>query len=100
MLLNASQRHRLRQQRRSPQNKAVTIRELLPLVNQILHQDRLQSIYILLVGVANEEGCDCDTTEIRAFRYQLPRQMTYIQGYLLKFYEDREKVLCKKISLM
>lgn len=39
------------------------LRELLPTINQLSHQDKLRLIHILLLEVAREEGCSLEPDE-------------------------------------
>lgn len=38
------------------------LHELLPVVSQLPHQDKLRLIHFLLLAVAKEEGCSLETT--------------------------------------
>jgi hypothetical protein len=37
--------------------------ELLPIVDRLSHQDKLRLIHVLLLAVAEEEGCSLETTK-------------------------------------
>jgi hypothetical protein len=39
--------------------------ELLPIVSQLTHEDKLRLIYFLLLAVAKEEGCNLETTKVK-----------------------------------
>jgi hypothetical protein len=39
------------------------LRELLPTVSQLSHQDKLRLIHFLLLAVAKEEGCSLEPAE-------------------------------------
>jgi hypothetical protein len=39
------------------------LRELLPIVNRLSHEDKLRLIHVLLLAVAEEEGCSLEPTE-------------------------------------
>jgi hypothetical protein len=41
----------------------MSLRELLPTVNQLSHQDKLRLIHFLLLEVAREEGCNLEPLE-------------------------------------
>jgi hypothetical protein len=39
------------------------LNELLPVVSQLSHQDKLRLIHFLLLAVAKEEGCNLESPE-------------------------------------
>ena len=41
----------------------MSLNELLPVVDQLSHQDKLRLIHFLLLAVAKEEGCNLESTE-------------------------------------
>jgi hypothetical protein len=41
----------------------MSLSELLPIVDRLSHQDKLRLIHVLLLAVAEEEGCSLETTE-------------------------------------
>jgi hypothetical protein len=41
----------------------MSLSELLPIVDRLSHQDKLRLIYVLLLAVAEEEGCSLEATE-------------------------------------
>ena len=49
--------------------------ELLPVVNQLSHKDKLRLIHFLLLAVAKEEGCELQTTETRDQENALLKQL-------------------------
>jgi hypothetical protein len=44
----------------------MSLPELLPVVSQLSHQDKLRLIHFLLLAVAKEEGYELETTEPEA----------------------------------
>jgi len=56
--------------------------ELLPVVNQLSHQEKLRLIHFLLLAIAKEDGC-----ELQAFETQTQ------EGILLKQLESSEAVV-------
>jgi hypothetical protein len=44
----------------------MSLTELLPVVSQLNHQDKLRLIHFLLLAVAKEEGCELQHTETQA----------------------------------
>lgn len=41
----------------------MSLTELLPVVSQLLHQEKLRLIHFLLLAVAKEDGCELQTAE-------------------------------------
>jgi hypothetical protein len=41
----------------------MTLTQLLPIVNQLSHQDKLRLIHFLLLAVAKEEGCSLEASD-------------------------------------
>jgi hypothetical protein len=53
----------------------MTLRELLPTVEQLSHQDKLRLIHFLLLSVAREEGYSLESTEESELRSLLLSQL-------------------------
>lgn len=51
------------------------ITELLPVVNQLSHQDKLRLIHFLLLAVAKEEGYELQATETQTQESLLLKQL-------------------------
>ena len=51
------------------------LRELLPTINQLSHQDKLRLIHILLLAVAREDGCNLGLDEDEAAKNDLLNQL-------------------------
>jgi hypothetical protein len=51
------------------------LRELLPTINQLSHQDKLRLIHILLLAVAREDGCNLGLDEDELAKNDLLNQL-------------------------
>lgn len=51
------------------------LRELLPTINQLSHQDKLRLIHILLIAVAREDGCNLGLDEDETAKNDLLNQL-------------------------
>jgi hypothetical protein len=51
------------------------LRELLPTINQLSHQDKLRLIHILLLAVAKEDGCNLGFDEDETAKNDLLNQL-------------------------
>jgi hypothetical protein len=51
------------------------LRELLPTINELSHQDKLRLIHILLLAVAREEGCNLGIDDNSATKSDLLNQL-------------------------
>lgn len=51
------------------------LRELLPTINQLSHQDKLRLIHILLLAVAREDGCNLGLDEEETAKNDLLNQL-------------------------
>jgi hypothetical protein len=51
------------------------LRELLPIIHQLSHQDKLRLLHILLLAVAREEGCDLGLDDDDATKNDLLNQL-------------------------
>ncbi|NES81863.1 MAG: hypothetical protein F6K10_10910 [Moorea sp. SIO2B7] len=51
------------------------LRELLPTINQLSHQDKLRLIHILLLAVAREDGCNLGFDEDATAKNDLLNQL-------------------------
>jgi hypothetical protein len=51
------------------------LRELLPTINRLSHQDKLRLIHILLLAVAREDGCKLGLDEDEAAKNGLLNQL-------------------------
>jgi hypothetical protein len=51
------------------------LRELLPTINQLSHQDKLRLIHILLLAVAREDGCNLGLDEDETAKNDLLNQL-------------------------
>ncbi len=66
------------------------LNELLPVVNQLSHQDKLRLIHFLLLAVAKEEGCELQTTETQAQEYELLKQLESTEAVVWSPYDAHE----------
>ena len=64
--------------------------ELLPVVNQLSHQDKLRLIHFLLLAVAKEEGCELQTAEIQAQEDSLLKQLEGTEAVVWSPYDAHE----------
>lgn len=53
----------------------MSLTELLPVVNQLSHQDKLRLIHFLLLAVAKEEGYELQMTETQTQESLLLKQL-------------------------
>ena len=51
------------------------LRELLPTIHQLSHQDKLRLLHILLVAVAAEDGCNLELDDDDAAKNELLEQL-------------------------
>jgi len=64
--------------------------ELLPVVNQLSHQDKLRLIHFLLLAVAKEEGCELQKTETRDQENALLKQLESTEAVVWSPYNSHE----------
>ena len=63
------------------------ITELLPVVSQLSHQDKLRLIHFLLLAVAKEEGCELQTTETQTQENLLLKQLQATEAVVWSPYD-------------
>ncbi len=68
----------------------MSLSQLLPVVNQLSHQDKLRLIHFLLVAVAKEEGCELDATDSQQQEDVLLKQLVSTEAVVWSPYEAHE----------
>jgi hypothetical protein len=58
------------------------LRELLPSITQLSHQDKLRLIHILLLAVAREDGCNLELDENEIGKNELLNQLVSTEAVL------------------
>jgi hypothetical protein len=66
------------------------LNELLPVVSQLSHQDKLRLIHFLLLAVAREEGCDLELTNDKESEALLLKQLASTEAVVWSPYEAYE----------
>ncbi|MBE9101338.1 hypothetical protein [Vacuolonema iberomarrocanum] len=61
--------------------------ELLPVVSQLSHQDKLRLIHFLLLAVAKEEGCELQTAENKSQEDLLLKQLESTEAVMWSPYD-------------
>ncbi|MEO1146013.1 MAG: hypothetical protein AAFY26_10500 [Cyanobacteria bacterium J06638_22] len=61
--------------------------ELLPVVSQLSHQDKLRLIHFLLLAVAKEEGCELQTAETQSQEDLLLKQLESTEAVVWSPYD-------------
>jgi len=64
--------------------------ELLPVVNQLSHQDKLRLIHFLLLAVAQEEGCELQPPNNQTQEAALLKQLASTEAVVWSPYEAHE----------
>ncbi|WP_448596690.1 hypothetical protein [Thermoleptolyngbya sp.] len=70
----------------------MSLPELLPVVSQLSHQDKLRLIHFLLLAVAKEEGYELETTEPEAQETTEPQAQETTEP------EAQENLLLKQLE--
>jgi hypothetical protein len=70
----------------------MSLPELLPVVSQLSHQDKLRLIHFLLLAVAKEEGYELETTEPEAQETAEPQAQETTEP------EAQENLLLKQLE--
>jgi len=65
----------------------MTFPELLPVVSQLSHQDKLRLIHFLLLAVAKEEGCELQTAATKSQEDSLLKQLESTEGVVWSPYD-------------
>ena len=68
----------------------MTFPELLPVVSQLSHQDKLRLIHFLLLAVAKEEGCELQTEETQSQEDSLLKQLESTEAVVWSPYDAHE----------
>jgi hypothetical protein len=68
------------------------LRELLPTINQLSHQDKLRLIHFLLLEVAREDGCNLEPVEDDAAKSNLLNQLASTEAVVWSPQADPESV--------
>jgi hypothetical protein len=76
------------------------LRELLPTVNQLSHQDKLRLIHFLLLTVAQEEGCSLESTNEKNSEQALLQQLASTEAVVWSPQTDNEGVQALSELLM
>jgi hypothetical protein len=76
------------------------LRELLPTVNQLSHQDKLRLIHFLLLAVAQEEGCSLEATNEINSEQALLQQLASTEAVVWSPQTDSEGVQALSDLLM
>jgi hypothetical protein len=66
--------------------------ELLPIVDRLSHQDKLRLIHVLLLAVAEEEGCSLEPTEETTPENVLLSQLASVEAVVWSPQTDRSEV--------
>jgi hypothetical protein len=66
--------------------------ELLPVVNQLSHQDKLRLIHVLLLAVAKEEGCSLEPANEAAPGNELISQLASAEAIVWSPQADKAAV--------
>ncbi len=64
------------------------LNELLPVVSQLPHQDKLRLIHFLLLAVAKEEGCNLTATQDGQSEELLLQQLASTEAVVWSPYES------------
>ena len=64
--------------------------ELLPIVSQLSHQDKLRLIHFLLLAVAKEEGYELQTVETKSQEDLLLKQLESTEAVVWSPYDAHE----------
>jgi hypothetical protein len=83
---------RLQLSLKSLEPSKMPLSELLPSVNQLSHQDKLRLIHVLLLAVAEEDGCSLDTADVSHADRQLLAQMASTAGVVWSPQTDNASV--------
>ena len=70
----------------------MALSELLPVVSQLSHQDKLRLIHFLLLAVAKEEGCSLEPAEDSDSEKALLNQMASTEAVVWSPQADRTSV--------
>ncbi|MEM8642351.1 MAG: hypothetical protein AAGG51_26570 [Cyanobacteria bacterium P01_G01_bin.54] len=63
------------------------LNELLPVVDELSHQDKLRLIHFLLLAVAKEDGCELQTTQTQAQEAALLEQLQNTEAVVWSPYD-------------
>jgi hypothetical protein len=66
------------------------LKELLPVVSQLSHRDKLRLIHFLLLAVAKEEGCELEATDSQTQEGTLLKQLASTEAVVWSPYEAHE----------
>ncbi len=66
--------------------------ELLPVVNQLSHQDKLRLIHFLLLAVAKEDGCSLEAARNSHSENELLNQLASTEAVVWSPQADQEAV--------
>jgi hypothetical protein len=66
--------------------------KILPIVNQLSHQDKLRLIHFLLLAVAKEEGCSLEVAENSVSENALLNQLASAKAVVWSPQADHEAV--------
>lgn len=66
----------------------MSLNELLPVVSQLPHQDKLRLIHFLLLAVAKEEGCNLDSTNDGESEELLLKQLASTEAVVWSPYDS------------
>jgi hypothetical protein len=66
----------------------MALTELLPVVNQLSHQEKLRLIHFLLLAIAKEDGYELQTTEIDDQETLLLKQLEADDAVIWSPYDD------------
>jgi hypothetical protein len=70
----------------------IPLSELLPTTNQLSHQDKLRLIYLLLLAVAREDGCNLGLDDNEATKADLLNQLASTEAVVLSPQADAASV--------
>lgn len=68
----------------------MSLTELLPVVSQLSHQDKLQLIHFLLLAVAKEEGYELQTPKAQSQENVLLEQLKGVEAVVWSPYDAHE----------
>lgn len=69
----------------------MSLSQLLPVVSQLSHQDKLRLIHFLLVAVAKEEGCELENATVSQQQEEvLLKQLVSTEAVVWSPYEAHE----------
>ncbi|MDZ8108446.1 MAG: hypothetical protein RM338_22870 [Nostoc sp. DedQUE12a] len=68
----------------------MSLHELIPVVSQLSHQDKLRLIHFLLLEVAKEEGCNLESTDNQEQENQLLEQLASTEAVVWSPYDAHE----------